>query len=90
VVVKYWLQISKDEQLRRFEERQETPFKQHKITDEDWRNRDKWDAYHVAINDMIDRTSSEHAPWTLVEANDKYYARLKVLRTLADAIEDAL
>ena len=90
VVVKFWLQISKDEQLRRFEERQETPFKQHKITDEDWRNREKWDDYHVAINDMIDRTSSEHAPWTLVEANDKYYARLKVLRTLADAIENAL
>lgn len=90
VVVKFWLQISKDEQLRRFEERQETPFKQHKITDEDWRNRDKWDDYHAAINDMIDRTSSDHAPWKLVAANDKYYARLEVLKTLVDAIDNAL
>jgi len=87
VLVKCWLQISKDEQLRRFEERKEVPFKQHKITDEDWRNREKWDAYRIAVSDMIDRTSTEHAPWTLVEANDKYYARIKVLRTLVEAIE---
>ena len=90
VVVKFWLQITKDEQLRRFKEREATPFKQHKITDEDWRNRDKWDAYNVAVCEMIDRTSTEHAPWTLVDANDKYVARLQVLRTLADAIEAAL
>ena len=90
VVVKCWLQISKDEQLRRFKEREETPFKQHKITDEDWRNREKWDAYNVAVADMIDRTSTQVAPWTLVEANDKYFARLKVLRTLCEAIERAL
>jgi polyphosphate:AMP phosphotransferase len=90
VVVKFWLQISKDEQLRRFKEREQTPFKQHKITDEDWRNREKWDDYNLAVHEMIDRTSTEVAPWTLVEANDKYYARLKVLRTLADAIEAAL
>jgi polyphosphate:AMP phosphotransferase len=90
VVVKFWLQISKDEQLRRFKEREQTPYKEHKITDEDWRNREKWDAYSVAVNEMVDRTSTEWAPWTLVEANDKYYARLKVLRTLADAIERVL
>jgi polyphosphate:AMP phosphotransferase len=89
LVVKFWLQISKEEQLRRFEERQAVAFKQHKITAEDWRNRDKWDAYNGAVCDMIDRTSTELAPWTLVEANDKYFARLKVLRTLADAIERA-
>jgi polyphosphate:AMP phosphotransferase len=90
LVVKFWLQISKDEQLRRFEERQEVPHKQHKITDEDWRNREKWDQYNAAVCEMIDRTSTEHAPWTLVEANNKYFARLKVLRTMADAIEAAL
>lgn len=87
VLVKCWLQISKDEQLRRFKEREAIAFKKHKITDEDWRNRDKWDDYKVAVCDMIDRTSTEGAPWTLVEANDKYYARLKVLRTLVEAIE---
>ena len=90
IVVKFWLQISKDEQLRRFEERQKVPHKQHKITDEDWRNREKWDQYNAAVCEMIDRTSTEHAPWTLVEANNKYFARLKVLRTMADAIEAAL
>ncbi|HEY6033131.1 MAG TPA: polyphosphate:AMP phosphotransferase [Kofleriaceae bacterium] len=90
VIVKFWLQISKDEQLRRFEERQQVPHKQHKITDEDWRNREKWDQYNAAVCEMIDRTSTEHAPWTLVEANNKHFARLKVLRTMADAIEAAL
>lgn len=90
LVIKLWLQISKDEQLRRFEERQATPFKQHKITDEDWRNREKWDEYGAAVCEMIDRTSTELAPWTLVEANDKYHARIKVLRTIADHVEAAL
>jgi polyphosphate kinase 2 (PPK2 family) len=90
IVVKFWLQISKDEQLRRFKEREETPFKKHKITDEDWRNREKWDAYKVAVCEMIDRTSTELAPWTLVGANDKYSARIHVLRRLSDAIEAAL
>jgi polyphosphate:AMP phosphotransferase len=87
VLVKCWLQISKDEQLRRFKEREQISFKQHKITDEDWRNRDKWDAYNVAVCDMIDRTSTEITPWTLVEANDKYFARIKILKTLVEAIE---
>ena len=90
VVVKFWLQITKDEQFRRFKEREATPFKQHKITDEDWRNRDKWDAYSVAVCEMIDRTSTEQAPWTLVDANDKYFARLQVLRTLVETIEAAM
>ena len=90
VVVKFWLQVSKDEQLRRFKEREAIGFKQHKITSEDWRNREKWDAYGVAVCEMIDRTSTELARWTLVEADDKYFARLKVLRRLCDAIEAAL
>lgn len=90
IVVKYWLQVSKEEQLRRFEERKDTPHKQYKITDEDWRNREKWDAYNIAVCEMIDRTSTEHAPWKLVGANNKYFARLEVLRTMVKAIEAAL
>ncbi len=90
VVVKLWLSISKDEQLKRFEEREKIGFKRFKITDEDWRNREKWDEYEMAVCDMIDRTSSEIAPWTLVEANDKYFARVKVLETLCERIEVAL
>jgi AMP-polyphosphate phosphotransferase len=90
VVLKFWLHISKDEQLRRFEERKKTGFKRFKITDEDWRNRDKWDKYETAVCDMIDRTSTEIAPWTLVEANDKNYARVKVLKTICRAVENSL
>ncbi|MCX7628590.1 MAG: polyphosphate:AMP phosphotransferase [Methylophilaceae bacterium] len=90
IVVKFWLHISKDEQLRRFEERKNTPFKRFKITEEDWRNREKWEAYEIAVCDMIDRTSTDYAPWTIVEANDKYYARIKVLKTLCERIEAAL
>lgn len=90
VIVKFWLQISQEEQLRRFEERQNTPFKRFKITEEDWRNRDKWQAYETAVCDMIDRTSTEEAPWTVVEANDKNYARIKILKTLCERIEAAL
>jgi polyphosphate:AMP phosphotransferase len=90
IVVKFWLQISKEEQLRRFKEREETGFKRFKITAEDWRNRDKWDDYERAVCDMMDRTSTEIAPWTLVEANDKRYARVKVLRTIADRLEEGI
>ena len=90
VVVKFWLTISKEEQLRRFKEREKIGFKRFKITDEDWRNRDKWDAYEQAIGDMVDRTSTEAAPWTLVEANDKNFARIKVLKTLCQRIEAAM
>lgn len=90
VMVKFWLQISKEEQLRRFEERKSIAFKRFKITEEDWRNREKWDAYEVAVCDMIDRTSIDYAPWTIVEANDKNYARIKILKILCARIEKAL
>jgi len=90
IVCKLWLAVSKEEQLKRFQEREATGFKRFKITPEDWRNRKKWDAYETAVCDMVDRTSTDVAPWTLVEANDKYYARLKALRTLCDRIESAL
>jgi polyphosphate:AMP phosphotransferase len=90
VLVKFWLAISQEEQLRRFEERKKTRFKRFKITQEDWRNRRKWHEYEHAVCDMIDRTSTEIAPWTLVEADNKYFARLKVLRTLCQSLEKAL
>lgn len=90
VVVKFWLQISAEEQLKRFKERQDTEFKRFKITEEDWRNRGKWDDYVAAVCDMVDRTSTGLAPWTLVEANDKNFARVKVLKTLCERLESAL
>ncbi|XZG69039.1 polyphosphate:AMP phosphotransferase [Chitinibacteraceae bacterium HSL-7] len=90
VVVKFWLAISADEQLARFKEREATEWKRFKITDEDWRNRDKWDAYVEAASDMIERTSTPNAPWHLIGANNKYHARVEVLRTLCDAIERRL
>ncbi|HLM73125.1 MAG TPA: polyphosphate:AMP phosphotransferase [Polyangiaceae bacterium] len=90
VIVKFWLQISPEEQLMRFKERAETGFKRYKITPDDWRNREKWDRYERAASDMIDRTSTSVAPWTLVEANDKRYARIKVLQTLCDRIGQAI
>ncbi len=89
VVVKFWLAIDPQTQLVRFKEREATPFKRFKITEEDWRNREKWDLYCDAVGDMVDRTSSEIAPWTLVEANDKRFARVKVLRTINAALEKA-
>ena len=87
VVIKFWMHIDKDEQERRFKERQENPAKQWKITDEDWRNREKWDAYEKAVDEMFIRTSTTYAPWIVVEANSKYYARIKVLQTVVDALE---
>ena len=90
VLVKFWLAISKDEQFRRFKRREQVAFKRFKITDEDWRNRKKWDAYETAVCDMVDRTSTSIAPWTLVEANNKYHARIKVLKTICRALEEAL
>jgi polyphosphate:AMP phosphotransferase len=90
IVLKFWLQISQEEQLRRFKEREEIAFKRFKITAEDWRNRDKWDAYQQAICEMVERTSTGEVPWTLVESNDKNYARIKILRTLCDRLEQAL
>ena len=90
IVVKFWLQISQEEQLRRFQEREKIAFKRFKITDEDWRNREKWDAYQQAVCDMVERTSTGRSPWTLVEANDKKYARIKILRTLCERVEAEL
>lgn len=89
VLVKFWLAIDEQTQLERFKEREQIPFKRFKITEDDWRNREKWSAYRDAVGDMVDRTSSEVAPWTLVEANDKRWARVKVLRTINDALEAA-
>jgi polyphosphate:AMP phosphotransferase len=90
IIAKFWLHISKEEQHRRFKERQATPFKRFKITPEDWRNRRKWHAYEMAIADMVAHTSTEIAPWTVVEAEDKRYARVKVLRSLVKTLADAL
>jgi polyphosphate:AMP phosphotransferase len=90
VVLKFWLHISKDEQLRRFQEREETSYKQYKITAEDYRNRTQWEAYETAVNDMVERTSTEYAPWYLIEANDKYHARAQIVRTFCKALEKRL
>ena len=90
VVLKFWMQIDKDEQARRFKARQENPEKQWKITDEDWRNREKWEQYEEAVNEMLIRTSTPNAPWVVVEGNCKYYARIKVLETVVRAIEERL
>lgn len=90
VLVKFWLSISQEEQLKRFKARENTGFKRYKITDEDWRNREKWSQYEQAVCDMVDRTSTEIAPWTLVPANDKYHARIQVLRTLCERVEAGL
>ena len=90
LVLKFWLSTDKDEQLARFKAREATSYKRHKITDEDWRNREKWDAYEAAVCDMVEKTSTSHAPWTLVEANDKKFARVKVVRTFAERLEQML
>jgi len=89
-VVKFWLHISPEEQLRRFHERETTPWKRHKITEEDWRNRDKWADYAQAVNDMVARTSTAHAPWVLVPGEDKYYARVVIVERLCQALESVL
>lgn len=89
-IAKFWLQIDKDEQMRRFNERQGDVNKEWKITDEDWRNREKWDAYEEAVNEMLVRTDTYFAPWTIVEGNNKYFARLKVLKTVIDLFEKKL
>ncbi|AHF03760.1 polyphosphate-dependent AMP kinase [Marichromatium purpuratum 984] len=90
ILLKFWLHISQDEQLKRFKDRENVPYKRYKITDEDWRNREKWPQYKEAINEMVVRTSTRHAAWTLVEGNDKPYARVKVLRTICAALTEAL
>ncbi len=90
VVLKFWLHIDKDEQEKRFKERQEDPLKQWKITEEDWRNREKWDQYESAVNEMLVRTSTTYAPWVVVEGNCKYYARVKILKTVVEALENKI
>lgn len=90
VIIKFWLHISKEEQLLRFKSRQENPLKQWKITDEDWRNREKWDEYEVAVNEMLFRTNTDYAPWIIIESNSKQYARIKVLETVTSMIETKL
>ncbi|WP_136659474.1 polyphosphate:AMP phosphotransferase [Nitratireductor sp. XY-223] len=90
VLVKYWIHITEDEQLARFKLREKTPYKRWKLTDEDWRNRDRWDDYEEAVNDMVQYTSTSAAPWTLVEGNDKRFARIRVLETYCLRLEKAL
>ncbi|KGX92305.1 UDP-galactose-lipid carrier transferase [Pontibacillus halophilus JSM 076056 = DSM 19796] len=90
VVIKLWLHISKDEQLKRFEERQADPLKKWKITEEDWRNRAKWDAYEEAIEAMIMKTSTPESRWHIIEGEDKYYARVKTNQTIIQVIKERL
>lgn len=87
ILFKFWLHITKDEQLRRFKERQKTSFKRFKITEEDWRNRKKWPDYEAAVCDMVDRTSTDIAPWTIIEAQDKPFARIKLLKTIVQRLD---
>jgi len=90
VLVKFWIHISKDEQYRRFKERETIAYKSWKLTDEDWRNRAKWDQYEQSVHEMVERTSTGHAPWVLVEGNDKNHARIKIIRTVCDQLKKRL
>ncbi len=90
ILLKFWVHLGQDEQLRRFKEREKIPWKAHKITEEDWRNREKWDAYAEAVNDMVTHTSTEHAPWILLPGNDKKYARVKVIKTFCRRLKEVL
>lgn len=87
IVIKFWVQIDKETQLERFTLRQNTPEKQWKITDEDWRNREKWDLYESAVDEMLQKTNTTYAPWYVLESNNKYYARIKALKTVIQEIE---
>jgi polyphosphate kinase 2 (PPK2 family) len=90
VLMKYWLHVTEEEQLARFQVREAAPHKRWKLTEEDWRNRDQWGAYELAAHEMMQHTSTHAAPWLLVEANDKYFARIKVLKTLCKQLENRL
>jgi polyphosphate kinase 2 (PPK2 family) len=90
ILVKFWMHVSPEEQLRRFESRRADPYRSWKLTDEDWRNRDKRDEYEAAVEEMIERTDTVVAPWTVVAADDKRYARVAVVRTVCTAVENAL
>ena len=90
VVHKFWLHIDPEEQLRRFKAREQTAYKKYKITEEDYRNREKWDDYVAAVNEMVARTSTGRAPWHLVAANDKRSARIQVLKTVCNGLKGGL
>ena len=90
ILVKFWLHISSEEQLKRFKKRESDPLKTWKLTDEDWRNREKREAYVEAVEDMLARTDESHAPWQLVEADSKRYARVKVVQTVIERIEEGM
>ena len=90
VLIKFWLHIDKNEQLKRFNEREKHAWKRHKMTEEDWRNRKKWDDYEQAVTTMIAKTGTKKFPWIIVPANDKFYARIKVLKTVCRQLEKAL
>jgi polyphosphate:AMP phosphotransferase len=90
LLLKYWVHITKDEQLERFKAREQIPHKRWKLTEEDWRNREKWDDYNWAVNDIVEHTSTNAAPWVLVEGNDKRFARIKVISTFCDRLEAML
>ncbi len=90
IVIKFWMHVSRDEQLKRFRERETTLYKQHKINAEDWRNRRKWHAYEIAVGDMLALTDKPCARWHLIPSNNKRHARLQILRTATKTIEEAL
>ncbi len=90
ILVKFWIHIGRDEQLRRFQQREQTPYKAWKLTDEDWRNREKWDQYLEAVEDMLLKTSTLTAPWTIIEGNDKYWSRVRVLKTMVEVLSHEL
>jgi AMP-polyphosphate phosphotransferase len=90
VICKFWLHMSKEEQLRRFRDRERDPFRSYKLTPEDWRNRARWGEYNAAVDEMVEKTSTPYAPWTVIEADNKFHARVKTLETLADAMEAAV
>ena len=90
IIIKFWIHITKEEQLARFESRKVDTVKNWKLTDEDWRNREKWDVYLEAVEDMLEKTSTLYAPWTVIEGNSKLYARIKTLKTVCKFIESRI
>ncbi|MEW5822196.1 MAG: UDP-galactose-lipid carrier transferase [Cyanobacteriota bacterium] len=88
ILLKFFIHITKEEQLRRFTERQNDPFKSWKITEEDWRNREKWELYKVAVEEMLEKTETKHCPWNIINGNNKRYSRIKVLKTITSTIEE--
>ena len=90
IMLKFWIHISQEEQFERFKARERELHKQHKITEDDWRNREKWHDYELAVDQMVSRTSTRRAPWTLVAGNNKPYARIQILKTFCETMEQAL